>query len=235
MHWSHEYKVWIKEQIRINTHYDDLVKKLVSGHGLVFDNPAAGYYIRDTGMDLDNMSNTARIFLGTRMECAQCHDHPFDKWTQMDFFKMAAFTYGFDHRGGNANRGNIHTALRKEEEEAYRKTIGIEKFPKLKSEEEVNKYLAKSNTTKFIEQLGLTKAQFRKLALRGIQARTTVEQQNESTYGSIGKLFNITTYLEVRHLNDTQLRLPHDYQYEDGHPNDPVEPATLFGLSLIHI
>ncbi len=188
VHWSHEYKVWIKEQIRINTHYDDLVRKLVSGHGLVFDNPAAGYYIRDTGMDLDNMSNTARIFLGTRMECAQCHDHPFDKWTQMDFFKMAAFTYGFDHRGGNANRGNIHTALREEEEEAYRKTIGIEKFPKLKNEEEVDKYLAKSNITKFIEQLGLTKAQFRKLALRGIQARTTVEQQNESTYGSIGKL-----------------------------------------------
>jgi hypothetical protein len=232
VHWSHEYKVWIKEQIRINTRYDDLVRKLVSGHGLVFDNPAAGYYIRDTGMDLDNMSNTARIFLGTRMECAQCHDHPFDKWTQMDFFRMAAFTYGFDHRGGNANRTNIHTALREEEEEAYRKTIGIEKFPKLKNEEEIDKYLAKSNITKFIEQLGLTKTQFRKLALRGIQARTAVEQKNESTYGSIGKLFNMTTYLQVRHLNDTQLRLPHDYQYEDGQPNDPVEPATLFGGSV---
>ena len=102
--------------------------------------------------------------------------------------------------------------LREEEEEAYRKTIGIEKFPKLKNEEEVDKYLAKSNITKFIEQLGLTKTQFRKLALRGIQARTAVEQKNESTYGSIGKLFNMTTYLEVRHLNETQLRLPLDYQ-----------------------
>lgn len=232
VHWSHEYKIWIKEQIRVNTHYDDLVRQLVSGHGLVFDNPAAGYYIRDTGMDLDNMSNTARIFLGTRMECAQCHDHPFDKWTQMDFFKMAAFTYGFDHRGGNANRGNIHTALRQEEESAYREAVGVERFPRLKNEEEVDEYLAKPETEKFIEQLGLTKTQFRTLALRGIQARTTVEQQNESTYGSIGKLFNMTTYLEVRHLNDTQLRLPHDYQYDDGQPQDPVEPSTLFGGSV---
>ena len=232
VHWSHEYKIWIKEQIRVNTHYDDLVRQLVSGHGLVFDNPAAGYYIRDTGMDLDNMSNTARIFLGTRMECAQCHDHPFDKWTQMDFFKMAAFTYGFDHRGGNANRSNIQTALRQEEESAYREAVGVERFPRLKNEEEVDEYLAKPKTEKFIEQNGLTKTQFRKLALRGIQARTTVELQNESTYGSIGKLFNMTTYLEVRHLNDTQLRLPHDYQYEDGQPQDPVEPSTLFGGSV---
>ena len=42
----------------------------------------------------------------------------------------------------------------------------------------------------------------------------------------------MTTYLEVRHLNDTQLRWPHDYKYEDGQPNDPVEPATLFGGSV---
>ena len=48
--------------------------------------------MRDRGMNLDNLSNTVRIFLGTRMECAQCHDHPFDKWKQMDFYKMAAFS-----------------------------------------------------------------------------------------------------------------------------------------------
>ncbi|HCN29619.1 MAG TPA: hypothetical protein DIT64_12930, partial [Verrucomicrobiales bacterium] len=41
---------------------------------------AIGYYMRDRGMPLDNLSNTTRVFLGTRMECAQCHDHPFDKW-----------------------------------------------------------------------------------------------------------------------------------------------------------
>ena len=42
------------------------------------------------------MANTARVFLGTRLECAQCHDHPFAKWTQRDFFGMVAFTSGIE-------------------------------------------------------------------------------------------------------------------------------------------
>ena len=40
------------------------------------------------------MANTVRVFLGTRLECAQCHDHPFDEWTQRQFYEMAAYTGG---------------------------------------------------------------------------------------------------------------------------------------------
>ena len=42
----------------------------------------------------DSMSNTVRVFLGTSLECAQCHDHPFDRRTSKQFFEMAAYTYG---------------------------------------------------------------------------------------------------------------------------------------------
>ena len=76
--------------------YDELVSALITSDGPALErgNGATGYYLRDRGMPEDNMSNTVRIFLGTRLECAQCHDHPFDAWTQKDYFRMVAFTGG---------------------------------------------------------------------------------------------------------------------------------------------
>lgn len=91
------YKNWMKKAIADNKPYNEIVHDLLnaSGGGWEKDNGAVGYYVRDKGMPLDNMANTVRIFLGTRMECAQCHDHPFDtKIKQRDFYEMAAFTDG---------------------------------------------------------------------------------------------------------------------------------------------
>ncbi|MEZ5432288.1 MAG: DUF1549 domain-containing protein [Verrucomicrobiales bacterium] len=94
---------YIKESLRANKPYDQFVRELVTAEGESYDNGAIGYYYRDRGMPLDNLANTVRIFLGTRLECAQCHNHPFDKWTQMDFFHMAAFTYGVTPQGRQNN------------------------------------------------------------------------------------------------------------------------------------
>lgn len=90
------YVDFIKSSIASNMPYDEFVRALLTSEGpaLKRDNGATGYYMRDMGMPEDNMSNTVRVFLGTRLECAQCHDHPFDSWTQKDYFQMVAFTGG---------------------------------------------------------------------------------------------------------------------------------------------
>lgn len=90
---SQNYLNFIRKSLRDNKPFDQLSRELVSSEGTCFENGAIGYYMRDRGMALDNLSNTTRIFLGTRLECAQCHDHPFDKWTQKQFYEMAAFTH----------------------------------------------------------------------------------------------------------------------------------------------
>ncbi|MFM7607072.1 MAG: DUF1549 domain-containing protein [Prosthecobacter sp.] len=90
---SKPYLEHVKRRIRENMPYDVFARELLTAQGKVWNNPAIGYYMRDLGMPLDNLSNTTRVFLGTRIECAQCHNHPFDKWTQMQFYQMAAFTY----------------------------------------------------------------------------------------------------------------------------------------------
>ncbi|MEY4034282.1 MAG: hypothetical protein RL492_1476, partial [Verrucomicrobiota bacterium] len=88
------YARWLRESLRKNQPYDAFVRDLLSAEGYAWDNGAIGYYLRDPGMPLDNLALTSRVFLGTRIECAQCHNHPFDKWKQTEFYRLAAYTYG---------------------------------------------------------------------------------------------------------------------------------------------
>ena len=110
------YLEFIKESIRQKTPYDKFVHKMLSSEGSPYDDGAVGYYLRDPGMPLDNMANTIQIFLGTRIGCAQCHDHPFDKWTQMDFYKLSAFTGGINTRNrGNKVQGQVRKLIKNED------------------------------------------------------------------------------------------------------------------------
>ncbi len=97
------YSRWLKESLRENKPYDQFVREVVTANGKTYENGAVGFYIRDYNMPLDNMAVTTQIFLGTSMVCAQCHDHPFDKWTQMDYYQMAAHTYGMTGTNGLTN------------------------------------------------------------------------------------------------------------------------------------
>jgi hypothetical protein len=90
------YRNWIRKAMDDNMPWDEFVTSLVASSGNGWDPKTAsvGYYTIDRGMPLDNLSNTMRIFLGSRMECAQCHDDPFGKTERKDFYHLAAFTNG---------------------------------------------------------------------------------------------------------------------------------------------
>ena len=82
---------YIKQSIRENKPYDDLVREMLTATGQIWEQPAAGYLLADSGMRLCNLSNTFTVFMGTEITCAQCHDHPFEEVMQSDFYKMASF------------------------------------------------------------------------------------------------------------------------------------------------
>lgn len=108
------YEMWIKAALRENKPYDEMVRELVTATGHSWENGAVGYYIRDYGMPLDNTAMTAQVFLGTQIVCAQCHDHPFDKWSQMDYYHLAAFTYGMTSTNNlPENASAVQAAIKK--------------------------------------------------------------------------------------------------------------------------
>ena len=85
------YMQWWRDQLKSNRPYDEMVFDMITAEGNVGQNPAAGFILRDTGMEFDAFSNFGQVMLGIDISCAQCHDHPFDEWTQGDFYQMAAF------------------------------------------------------------------------------------------------------------------------------------------------
>ncbi|MGJ8694959.1 MAG: DUF1549 domain-containing protein [Verrucomicrobiaceae bacterium] len=90
------YVRFIHNSVAENKPWDQFTRDLVSASGIAWEkgNGAVGYYVRDKGMPLDNLAVTMQIFTGERLECAQCHDSPTNKWERMDFYQFAAFTSG---------------------------------------------------------------------------------------------------------------------------------------------
>jgi len=95
------YIEFVRDAIRRNVPYDQFVRDLLTGSGSTWKpgGGASGYFRRDFGMSLDNFAMTMQVFSGVQMQCAQCHNHPFEPWTQKDFYEMAAF-FNVPKRGG---------------------------------------------------------------------------------------------------------------------------------------
>ncbi|MCO8120229.1 DUF1549 and DUF1553 domain-containing protein [Stieleria sp. TO1_6] len=165
---------YVKDAIRTNMPYDQWVYEMLTAEGKVWENPATGFQLRDDGMPLPYVDNTVRVFLGTQIGCAQCHDHPFDQWSQYQFYELAAYTAGTRTRIKKGDpgftKGNPANELINEAKKHYDK--------------------------------GRVPGAFQRM----VRANT----------------YNVS---EVK----TNLRLPHDYAYDDAKPKSVVEPAVLWG------
>lgn len=81
---------WLKAEMRQQTPFDELFRKLLTAEGTITTNPAVGLLLRDAGDLRVTASELARAFLGENLHCAHCHDHPFADWTQMGLTQFAA-------------------------------------------------------------------------------------------------------------------------------------------------
>ena len=81
---------WLRDKMLANVPIDDIVRELLTASGSTLQNPPANYY-QVTTDTLKIAENTAQAFMGMRIQCAQCHNHPFDRWTMNDYYGFANF------------------------------------------------------------------------------------------------------------------------------------------------
>jgi hypothetical protein len=84
------FHAWIRDSLHANLPYDQFVREVVTATGEEQDNPRVVWYreVKDVGSQVED---TAQLFLGQRIACAKCHHHPLEKWSQHDYWGLAAF------------------------------------------------------------------------------------------------------------------------------------------------
>lgn len=87
---NYAFHAWIRDSLLANTPYDQLVRELLAATGTVIENPPVAWYKR-VKEPKEQIEDIAQLFLGVRMQCAQCHHHPFERWSQDDYYGLAAF------------------------------------------------------------------------------------------------------------------------------------------------
>jgi len=90
---------WLREAMRDNVPYDRFVTELVTATGEIGRNPAVGWF-RAVPDQNEHMQDIAQVFLGIRMQCAQCHHHPYEKWSQDDYYAFSAFLSAVGRKPG---------------------------------------------------------------------------------------------------------------------------------------
>ncbi|MBL8817785.1 MAG: DUF1553 domain-containing protein [Planctomyces sp.] len=117
------FHAWVRDSLLSNKPYDLMVRELLAATGTVIANPPVAWYKR-VKEPKQQLEDVAQLFLGVRMQCAQCHHHPFERWSQDDYYSLSAFfsqvgrkptsTRGEDmifHKRGVATATNIKTGV----------------------------------------------------------------------------------------------------------------------------
>ena len=103
---THVFQKWLHNHIDKNTGFDEIVYEVITSGGSTYANPAANYY-RVSRDPTSLAETTAQLFFGIRMQCAKCHNHPFERWTQDDYYSMAAFFNRVKYRADPIDGGDV--------------------------------------------------------------------------------------------------------------------------------
>lgn len=96
------FRYWIRSELATNTPYDAFVRKLITATGSNKDNPAAAYW-KILRTPTETMENTTHLFLATRFNCNKCHDHPFERWTQDQYYQLSQYFAQVDFKKDDAS------------------------------------------------------------------------------------------------------------------------------------
>jgi hypothetical protein len=97
---------WLREAIYHNKPYDQIVGELLTASGELEDSPPVNWW-RQIKEQSDQVECTAQVFLGVRLQCARCHHHPFDQWSQQDYYGLAAFFSRVGRKFGKEYQANV--------------------------------------------------------------------------------------------------------------------------------
>lgn len=147
------FEAWLRRSLRDDLPYNEFVRQIIDtpldaagtpAQYVEGDGPtAAGFYAAKEGKPESLASATSRVFLGRRLECAQCHDHPFDTWKQQQFWQFAAFFGGLDPtRTGEQRKLGPGELLVPDTEETVRAAFLDGNAPDLKSNASARRALA---------------------------------------------------------------------------------------------
>jgi hypothetical protein len=100
------YYSWLTDKVASNVPLNEMVRDLLGASGGTFSEPATNYYQIETDT-LKTAENVAQVFMGIRTQCAQCHNHPFDRWTMDDYYGFAAFFSQIGRKRGEDYREQI--------------------------------------------------------------------------------------------------------------------------------